>query len=115
MAGIELTLRPGLPFDYVVTVTDTGGTPLDISGSEITLKMRRALQDSVVIAEISTANGGITIGTDPGAFRIFLSAQDTLTIQGNLVFDILLKTADDVYYLIAEDSKIKTKLFVSRA
>lgn len=114
MSGVTLKMVEGLPFEYVITLRDSEGTEMDIAGSEIVMKIRRAVQDPNVLVELSTANGRITFTGEVGQFKIEIEPEVTGTLSGTFVFDILLITAGGEYYLIAEGSRIKTSVFVSR-
>lgn len=114
--AITLTMFRGLPFDYNVTLRDKDQVPIDITGADGIMKIRETLDSDTVLAEISTANGRMTITDGPnGVFNILLDALTTGTIQPDTAgFDISL-TVGTQTYLIAENSKIKIKLFFSRS
>lgn len=114
--SITLNLIQGLPFEYLITITDSDNTPIDITGSNIVMKIRETLISDIVSAELSTDNGRITFpDAVNGQFKLYLEPAVTETIINNSVFDIKLTLADlTTVYLIAEGSKIKTKQFVSR-
>lgn len=111
--SVTLELKQGLPFEYLVTVNDDSGLPIDLTGSHIVMKIRETLPSEVVLAELSTDNGRITLTATEGQFKLFLESSVTETISGG-VFDIVLTTAGNEVYLIAEGSKIKAKQIVSR-
>lgn len=114
MTDVSLKLIEGLPFEYIVTVTDEQGEPIDLVGSTIVMKLRQSLHSPEVVAELSDTNGRITLTGVAGQFKLYLEPAVTATLQGRYVFDILLITSDNSYYLIAEGSNIITNTFVSR-
>lgn len=111
--SITLNIKQGIPFDYLVTLTDVDSNPIDLVGATIKMKIRATLESNTVLAELSTINGRITLTNTVGQFRLFLDETITNTLS-NGVFDILVITASNEYYLIAENGKIKTKQIVSR-
>ena len=111
--AITLEAKQGLPFEYVVTVNDSDGVPIDLVGSHIVMKIRETLVSEVVLAELSTDNSRITFTATAGQFKLFLEGSVTETLV-NGVFDIVLTTATGEVYLIGEGSKVKVKQIVSR-
>lgn len=111
--SIILEAKQGLPFEYLVTVNDSTGVPIDLSGSHIVMKIRETLIAEAVLAELSTDNGRITLTGEPGQFKLFLEGSVTETLVSG-VFDIVLTTAANEVYLIAEGSKVRVKQIVSR-
>ena len=111
--SITLDLKQGLPFEYLVTVNDDTGVAVDLTGSHIVMKIRETLVDEVVLAELSTDNGRITLTGTAGQFKLFLEPLVTETING-VVFDLVLTTVGGEVYIKAEGSKMKAKQIVSR-
>lgn len=41
--SITLDVKQGLPFEYLVTINDDTGSPIDLVGSHIVMKIRETL------------------------------------------------------------------------
>lgn len=111
--SLTLDVKQGLPMEYLVTLFDSDNVAIDLSGSHIVMKIRETLISDTVLAELSTDNGRITTTATAGQFKLFLEDTVTATLV-NGVFDIVLTTATNDVYLIAEGGKIKVKQIVSR-
>ena len=55
-------------------------TPVDLAGAAALLQVRRAPDDPTVLLELSTANGRITVGAEPGTLVLALTAEETAAL-----------------------------------
>lgn len=79
--------------DLVVTVSDSAGLPVDLTGT--TVKWRAAPAVDSTVATISKATGtGITItGAAAGQFTVMLGPTDTQTLDGEFYHEAQITDA----------------------
>lgn len=82
-----------------------GGVPMDFTGCSARLQVRADIDAPEVLLELTTENGGIALGAEPGAIDLYIGARQTAGIawEGG-VFDLEIQYAggpDDVDRLIA--------------
>lgn len=78
-------------------VWKTGNPPLpvDLTGSTARMQIRPELSSDEVLAELTTENGGITLGGVEGTIDLYLSAEETAEIRvPSGVYDLELVNAD---------------------
>lgn len=77
-AKMKLAIEQGATFSKVITWK--AGTPaveVDLSGCLARMQVRSKITDPVVLVELTTENGGITLGGVAGTITLFISATDT--------------------------------------
>ena len=82
-----------------------GGVPMDFTGCSARMQVRSDVDSPVVLIELTTENGGIVLGAEPGSIDLYIGALQTEEIawEGG-VFDLEIQYAsgpDDVDRLIA--------------
>jgi len=82
-----------------------GGEPVDLTEFTARMQIRETIDAEEVIAELTTENGGIIIGPDPGAFQIHMPATDTAALDfDSAVYDLeLVSPTGDVTRILAGD------------
>ena len=77
----DLTIVQGATFDGPSFIWETGtvesSTPVDLTGATARMLIKKSIQSDVVIAELTTGNGGIVLGGDEGTIEIVMSAAIT--------------------------------------
>ena len=73
-AKLKLTFYQGATFSKRLrwTVKATG-VPIDLTGCAARMQVRPEVESSTVLLELTTANGGITLGGVAGTIELFVS------------------------------------------
>jgi hypothetical protein len=81
------------------------GQPVDLTGYSARMQIRETLEAETMIHELTTENGGILIGDEPGQFTLYISAEDTAGFNfESAVYDLELIAPDgDVTRILAGD------------
>lgn len=100
----KLTILQGATFRRRFT-WKPGGVPADFTGSTARMQVRADIDSPVVLLELTTENGGIVLGAEPGTVDLYIGARQTALIgwEGG-VFDLEIQYAggpDDVDRLLA--------------
>lgn len=81
-----------------------GGVPMDFTGCKARMQVRAEIDSTAVLLELTTENGGIVLGAEPGAIDLYIKATDTAVITWESgVFDLEIQYAagpDEVDRLI---------------
>lgn len=75
-AKYDFEIEQGATFDYLLTLKDSAGVVIDLTGYTATMQIRKTQQDSKVIKEL-TESSGLTITALAGTIRILISATST--------------------------------------
>ena len=98
IAGVyNFTIEQGATFERVLTVRDSSDELFDFAGYTARMHIRPEIDSEVVMATLTTENGGITLGVD-GVITLEISASDTSEIMFPGVYDLELVTADNKVY-----------------
>jgi len=77
----DIIVVQGATYDGPSFIWETGtvesSTPTDLTGATARMLIKKSLQSDVVIAELTTANGGIVLGGLAGTIEIVMSAAMT--------------------------------------
>jgi hypothetical protein len=84
-ANVTLFVFQGQTFDDVIIFIDGNDDPLDFTGQEARMQVRRAVPDQDVIVELSTAEGTIEPLGVNGVVKFALPASDTAELPTNFV------------------------------
>ena len=98
----HFSMEQGSTFSRSITYKDSNGSPIDLSGYTARMQLRRNVEDSSPIIELTTANGRITLGGTAGTVTLTIAASDTASlspVEG--VYDLELVSGDTVEKLIA--------------
>lgn len=86
----NILMEQGATFSLPLVYQDSTGTPVDLTTYTAILQVREN-PASPVIVELSTSNGGITLGGVLGTITLFLSAVATsLLPAGEFFYDLKL-------------------------
>ena len=75
----KLTIYKGATFEKVWT-WKPGGVPMDFTGCSARMQIRPDYDSSTILLELTTENGGITLGPD-GEIRLWVGATQTALID----------------------------------
>lgn len=87
---VKFKIQQGATFRYDIRCLDELGAPIDISDATAKLQFRKTVDDSTVLLELTTENGGL-LKYDPidGVFRVYISDESTTAITWlSSVFDM---------------------------
>jgi hypothetical protein len=97
-----LCIEQGATFKQVfIWKTGSPANPVDLTGYKARMQARKTPPDSTVFVDLTTENGGITLGAD-GSIRLYISADDTTEYKWrDGVFDLeLIDTLGGITRLI---------------
>jgi hypothetical protein len=82
MAIVNITCQNDADFYRSFVYQTLAGVPIDISGCDMVMKLRRHAEDSTAFLTLSTETGEITISNGPGGqFTIMISQTDLLELS----------------------------------
>jgi len=91
-----------------------GGSPVDMTGWSARMQIRPEVDSEIVIVELTTENGGITIEPLEGKITLYISAESTAALSfEEAVYDIELEAPDGFVTRIVE-GKVKLSPEVTR-
>lgn len=76
-ARYPIRIEQGATWRTVLTVKDDTGQPVDLTGYTARMQIRQDYDTTTVLAELTTANGGITINGDNGQVTLLIADEDT--------------------------------------
>lgn len=79
-AVYSLLIEQGSTLSLPMVWRDSTGTPVDLTGWTARLQIRTSPQDADIQLELTTENGGITLGTIDGAIVLFADATATAAL-----------------------------------
>jgi hypothetical protein len=77
LAKINLPLRQGATFRKRLQWKSPAGAPIDLTGCTARLQVREEVESPTVLVDLTTENGGITLGGVDGTIDLFVSATAT--------------------------------------
>lgn len=93
-AGIyNITVEQGATLDLRLTVTEPTGLK-DLTGYTAHMQIRREIDDSGILLDLTDANGKLELGGVLGTIRIIVSAVDTAALASSGVYDLELTAPD---------------------
>ena len=85
MPAGKLKLPPiekGATYTHTLTWKDSTNTPINLTGCTAKLQARPDASSAIVLVELSTTNNRIVITPLEGKIQLYISDEDTTTIQG---------------------------------
>lgn len=89
-AKLKFTIYQGATFRKRLRWSDKAtGTPIDLTGCSARMQVRAEIDGTAVLLELTTENGGITLGSTAGTIDLYVGATATAAInwEGG-VFDL---------------------------
>lgn len=101
-AKFRSACEQGSTFRRRLTLKDSEGALVDLSGYTARMQVRAKVESSAVIASLTTENGRITIGGTDGTITLLLSATETAALPaGGYVYDLeIVNGLSDVVRLL---------------
>jgi len=98
LAGIyNITCQQGSTFTRTITLnypdplsppSDPTYLPWNLTGYTARMQVRRTIDSSTVLLNLTTGGGGITLGGSSGVIEIYISAANTATLASSGVYDL---------------------------
>lgn len=100
-AGLfNLVADQGSTFSRTVVWRDPAKTPINLGGYTARMQIRPTTSSSTVTKELTTENGGITLGGDNGQIVLYISDEDMINItEDKYVYDLELLGPDASTYV----------------
>jgi hypothetical protein len=93
----DLTVLQGATFQLRVIWKDSTGAAINLSGYTARMQMRERLTSTTTLADMTTENGGISLGGAAGTVDLLLTAAETAAITAiRGVYDLELVSASGV-------------------
>ncbi len=84
----------GSTFQRVIEIKDTDGTVYPLTGYTARMQIRREIDSTTILLELTTANGRIVIYSGLGAIELKLSASETTALTRGGYYDLeIVKTS----------------------
>lgn len=87
----DITIEQGATFTLSLVWKDSAGTPINLTGWTARMQVRPSYGSDVVLLNLNSTSGGITLGGLAGTIEVVGSATATAAITGRkAVYDIEL-------------------------
>ena len=111
MAGLwNPTIEQGATFSPVLTWKDEDGDPADLPGYTARMYLKRRKTDDTAIVELTTENGGLTLGGALGTIAILITATVTATLDYSGVYDLEMVSGTNVRRLVEGNYPLSTEV-----
>lgn len=101
----DLSIDQGATFQLLITWNDPSGTPINLTGYTARMQIRPTQPSSTIVLELTTENGGITLGGLAGTISLFASATATAAITADSgVYDLELASAGGIVTRLLQGS-----------
>lgn len=89
-ATFDLDIEQGANFSKVITWKDSAGVAQDLTGYTARMQIRKSKSATTTLADMTTANGGVTLGGVLGTITLALTAAQTAAMTSGGVYDLEL-------------------------
>lgn len=102
IAGIyNFTIDQGATFARHITIKSADGTLYNLTNYSARMQIRREVADSSILINLTTENGGLTLGETDGTVDIYISDEATGTLTRDGVYDLeIVSDAGEVFRVI---------------
>ncbi|MDA0630796.1 MAG: hypothetical protein O2981_05395 [Proteobacteria bacterium] len=91
ISGVHnFTIDQGATFSRTITVKNYDESLYNLTGHTARMQIRRQIEDTTVMLELTTENGRITLGGAAGTIELLITAADTSTLTTSGVYDLEL-------------------------
>jgi len=102
---LNLVIEQGTTFNPVLTYSDSAGTAIDLTGYTARMQIRLKRTSATFLHELTTENGGITLGGAAGTIALLISATDTAAFTfTTAIYDLELITAGGIVTRLLQGS-----------
>lgn len=96
----DFEIEQGTTLNKQMVWKGSTGAPVDLSGYTARMQMRPSVSSDTVLLNLTTENGGITLGGALGTITLHFTAAQTSALTKGGVYDIEVVTGGDVTRLI---------------
>lgn len=102
IAGVyNITCEQGATFERVFTFYNQDGTtPFDLTGYSARMQIRRDIDATTTLLDLTTENGRIALGGAEGTITLTLTPGETAALTDDGVYDLEISTAEAVYRVL---------------
>lgn len=79
----DITITQGITYTKSFTYRDSNGDPIDLTPYTAQMQIRCSIGSTTLVQELTTENGGITLGGALGTVALLISATDTAAMDIN--------------------------------
>lgn len=99
--GYDIVADQGATYSQVFTWKDSDGDPVSLVGWTGRMQVRSRVPSATTVLDLTTANGGVTLGGAAGTVTISVSAADMADVDaGVYTYDIELVNGSTVERLV---------------
>lgn len=96
-AVYNFTLEQGTTYDQTLTWKTQADVPINLTGSTARMQLRQSPESSTALLNLTTENGGITLGGSAGTVRLLITATQTALLTFNVaVYDLEIVSSSGV-------------------
>ena len=96
----DFEIEQGTTLNKQMVWKDSTGAPVDLSGYTARMQMRPSVSSDTVLLNLTTENGGITLGDALGTITLHFTEADTSALPKGGVFDVELIIDGNVTRLV---------------
>lgn len=96
----DFEIEQGTTLNKQMVWKDSTGAPVDLSGYTARMQMRPSVSSDTVLLNLTTENGGITLGGALGTITLHFTDAQTSALTKGGVYDIEVVTGGNVTRLI---------------
>ena len=113
-AGIyNFTLDQGSTWTLQIVYEDPNGTPINLTGYNAQMKVRKKADSSAVVLSLATGGGGIVITGPTGTINITATDEQTATLDPIFyVYDLDLKLGGVITRLIQGQVTVRPRVTI---
>lgn len=109
-ANTDLTIEQGATFTHQFVWNDSNGVPIDITGYTARMQIRQTVGSVGFEVELTTENGGITLGGALGTVDLLISATATAALDFlAAVYDLELVSPTSIVTRLVKGSVVLDK------
>jgi len=103
-ANYNFVIQQGTTVQRRIVWRDGDGEPIDLAGYRAKMHVKKGYEAEEPILELSTSDGSLELETeDKGEIWIQIEPTQTWDLEpDNYIYDLLLISADDMYYRLLE-------------
>tara|TARA_R110000822_G_scaffold52078_2_gene135032 strand:- start:336 stop:686 length:351 start_codon:yes stop_codon:yes gene_type:complete len=108
----HFVIEQGATFSQVLTLTDTAGQLVNLTGyASAEMDLRLDPESSSSVLDLTTSNSRITLGGAAGTVTLTVSAADTADLTaGDGVYDLEIVTGSNIYRVLEGTYSIRRNI-----
>ena len=114
ISGIyNFTVDQGATFNRHIAVTNPDNSVFDLTGYSARMQIRRDIASTVVMLELTTDNGFLTVNGSSGTIDVYMTPAETSLLDRDGVYDLEIYDTDGVVYRLIR-GVVRVNLEVTR-